>query len=116
MARFSGDAEAIRISTVARTFSQMRGTAKNRVGWTSRRLSWTVSIDSAKWTWVPAAAFSHSVAIRSATWHSGRYDRVTSSGPGFSKKPPSSTRTLMAKSMLATVSMAPLGGPVVPEV
>jgi hypothetical protein len=65
-------AESIRIRTPASTFSQMRGTAKRIVGCTSRKLSWTVSIDSAKCTWMPALAENQVVKIRSATWHSGR--------------------------------------------
>jgi hypothetical protein len=40
-----------------------------------------------------------------------------SAGPGGGEqKPPPSTSVLMANSTLPTVSMAPLGGPVVPEV
>ena len=45
---FSRVASLERISTPACSFSQMRGTAKNSVGWTSRRLAVIVSIDSAK--------------------------------------------------------------------
>ena len=62
----------MRIWMPAWIFSQMRGTAKNSVGWTSLRLAWTVSIDSAKWTWAPDSAPTQVVAVRSATWHSGR--------------------------------------------
>ena len=53
-------------------FSQIRGTAKKRVGWTSRRLAWTVSIDSAKLSTVPSASMVQVEKIRSATWHNGR--------------------------------------------
>ena len=56
----------------ARSFSQIRGTPNRMVGWTSRRFCGTVSIDSAKLTWVPAAALNQVLKIRSATWHSGR--------------------------------------------
>ncbi len=58
--------------TVASSFSQIRGTAKKKVGWISRRFSGTVSMDSAKLTWMPVAALFQVVKIRSATWHSGR--------------------------------------------
>ena len=70
--RLSQDAESIRIRTAASTFSQMRGTPKRIVGCTSRRFSCTVSIDSAKCTWIPAHAENQVVKIRSAMWHSGR--------------------------------------------
>jgi hypothetical protein len=75
----SRDAAFALIWIPAASFSQMRGTAKNSVGWTSLRLACTVSIDSAKCTVTPASALTHSVAARSATWQSGRYDRMTSS-------------------------------------
>ena len=101
----------------AAIFSQMRGTAKNSVGWTSLRFAWTVSIDSAKWTVTPAPALVHTVAARSATWHSGRYDSVTSLWEaGGSNRPPEKTSTSMPKLTLRLVSIAPFGGPVVPEV
>ncbi len=41
---------------------------------------------------------------------------MSSADGGGSVKPPPSTSTLMANSTLAPVSMAPFGGPVVPEV
>ena len=68
----SQDAEAIRIGTAARIFSQIRGTPNRIVGCTSRRFGCTVSIDSAKFTWTPAPALNQVVKMRSATWHSGR--------------------------------------------
>ena len=70
--RLSQVAESIRIRTPASTFSQMRGTPNRMVGCTSRRLACTVSIDSAKCTWMPAQAENQVVKTRSATWHSGR--------------------------------------------
>ena len=70
--RLSQVAWSIRIRTPASTFSQMRGTPNRIVGCTSRRLACTVSIDSAKCTWIPALAENQVVKIRSATWHSGR--------------------------------------------
>ena len=70
--RLNRVASLLLMSTVACSFSQMRGTAKNRVGWTSRRFSCTVSIDSAKLRVVPADAEVQVENIRSATWHSGR--------------------------------------------
>src|SRR5207302_4637127 len=89
-------AESIRIRTPARTFSQMRGTPKRMVGCTSRRFAGTVSMDSAKCTWIPEAAENQVVKIRSATWHSGRYDRLTSEGDGGGEvNPPPSISTLM---------------------
>ena len=51
--RLIQDAESIRIRTPARTFSQIRGTAKKTAGATSRMLSGTVSMDSAKLTVLP---------------------------------------------------------------
>ena len=65
-------AESILIRAVAISFSQIRGTANRIVGCTSRRFCGTVSIDSAKLTWVPAPALNQVVKKRSATWHSGR--------------------------------------------
>jgi hypothetical protein len=53
-------------------FSQIRGTAKNIVGWISRRFSLTVSIDSAKFSTTPCDTMCQVENIRSATWHSGR--------------------------------------------
>ena len=50
----------------------MRGTAKNRVGWTSRRFTVTVSIDSAKLRLRPQETMCQVEKMRSATWHSGR--------------------------------------------
>ena len=70
--RLSQEAPESRISMPASSFSQMRGTPNRIVGCTSRRLTGTVSIDSAKLTWVPAAALNQVVKIRSATWASGR--------------------------------------------
>ncbi len=70
--RLSRLARTSRVSTPASSFSQIRGTAKKKVGCTSRRFCGTVSIDSAKLTWMPAAALFQVVKIRSATWHSGR--------------------------------------------
>jgi hypothetical protein len=64
-------------------FSQIRGTAKNSVGWISRRFSCTVSIDSAKLSTGPNPTLVHVEKIRSATWHSGRYVRIWSSGVGW---------------------------------
>ncbi len=61
-----------RMSMPASSFSQIRGTPKRIVGCTSRRFWGTVSIDSAKLTWVAAAALNQVVKIRSATWDSGR--------------------------------------------
>nr|BFE81208.1 hypothetical protein GCM10020093_038090 [Planobispora longispora] len=117
IARLSGEADSSRISTPASTFSQMRGTPNRIVGCTSRRLAWTVSMDSAKFTCTPAAALNQTVKARSATWHRGRYDsaRSLSDGGGEAKPPPSTSRWI-AYSTLPTVSITPLGGPVVPEV
>jgi hypothetical protein len=50
----SRDADIILISIPAFSFSQIRGTAKNSVGCTSRRFACTVSMDSAKCTSTPA--------------------------------------------------------------
>src|SRR5215211_7329892 len=115
--RLRGEALAARMVTPARIFSQIRGTPKRIVGCTSRKFAATVSIDSAKLTCTPPAALNQTVKIRSATWQSGRYESVTSSGVGGGDvKPPRTTSTSMANSTFATVSMAPFGGPVVPEV
>ncbi len=115
--RLSQVAPESRISTPASSFSQMRGTPNSTVGCTSTRLAGTVSIDSAKFTCVAAAALNHVLKMRSATWDSGRYDSSRSSGPGGgSVNAPSKTRILIAYSTFATVSIAPFGGPVVPEV
>ena len=65
-------ASLARIRTPAWIFSQIRGTAKNSVGWTSRRLAVMVSIDSAKLRTVPHDTRCQVEKIRSATWHSGR--------------------------------------------
>ena len=70
--RLSHVAPESRISMPASSFSQMRGTPNSTVGCTSRRLAGTVSIDSAKFTWVAAAALNHVLKIRSATCASGR--------------------------------------------
>ena len=70
--RLSQDAPDSRVSTPASSFSQMRGTPNRIVGCTSRRLTGTVSMDSAKLTCVPAAALNQVEKIRSATWASGR--------------------------------------------
>ena len=70
--RLSQVAPERRISIPASSFSQIRGTPKRMVGCTSRRFCGTVSIDSAKLTWVPAAALNQVVKIRSATCESGR--------------------------------------------
>ena len=70
--RLSQVAPESRISIPASSFSQIRGTPKRMVGCTSRRFCGTVSIDSAKLTWVPAAALNQVVKIRSATCESGR--------------------------------------------
>ncbi len=72
IAPLSGLAAACFTWTVASSFSQMRGTAKKKVGWISRRFAGTVSIDSAKLTWMPVAALFQVVKMRSATWLSGR--------------------------------------------
>ena len=72
IAPLSGLAAACFTCTVASSFSQMRGTAKKKVGWISRRFAGTVSIDSAKFTWMPVAALFQVVKMRSATWLSGR--------------------------------------------
>ena len=61
-----------RISMPASSFSQIRGTPNRMVGCTSRRFCGTVSMDSAKLTWVPAAALNQVLKIRSATCDSGR--------------------------------------------
>ncbi len=65
-------ASLARISDMACSFSQIRGTAKKIVGCTSRRFSLTVSIDSAKFSTGPAPTIVQVEKIRSATWHSGR--------------------------------------------
>ena len=70
--RLNALASAPLIVTPAWSFSQIRGTAKNRVGWTSRRFSWTVSMDSAKLRVRPMWAAWNVEKMRSATWHSGR--------------------------------------------
>ena len=62
--------------------SQILGTAKNNVGWISRRFSVTVSIDSAKFRDGPAPTRVHVEKILSATWHSGRYVTMRSLGLG----------------------------------
>ena len=50
----------------------MRGTAKNSVGATSRTLSGTVSMLSAKLATAPDRSGSNTVKVRSAMWQSGR--------------------------------------------
>src|SRR5688572_14656881 len=107
------------ISTTACSFSQMRGTAKNNVGWTSRRFVVTVSIDSAKLSTTPAPTMCHVENTRSATWQRGRYVTTRSLGPGgllSGRRSGWLTSDEMTKETLALVSIAPLGGPVVPEV
>ena len=70
--RLNGEASAPLIITLAWSFSQMRGTAKKSVGWTSRRFAVTVSIDSAKLRQSPQETMCHVEKMRSATWHNGR--------------------------------------------
>ncbi len=67
-----GEESLALIITPAWSFSQIRGTAKKSVGWTSRKLACTVSMDSAKLTVRPISATWKVEKIRSATWHSGR--------------------------------------------
>ena len=72
MVRLNHVASWPRMRTPAWSFSQIRGTAKNSVGWTSLRLVVIVSIDSAKLSTAPQRTRCHVEKIRSATWHSGR--------------------------------------------
>ena len=87
------------------------------MGWASCRFCATVSIDSAKFTRHPAARLNQTVKMRSAIWQRGRYESNTSRSVGGGEvKPPPSTSSWMANSTLRIVSMAPFGGPVVPDV
>ncbi len=72
MARLIRLASPPLISTPACRRSQMRGTAKNSVGCTSRRFWGTVSIDSAKLRVGPPASIVQVEKMRSATWQRGR--------------------------------------------
>ena len=65
--RLKGEESPPLIVTVACIFSQIRGTAKKRVGWISRRLSVTVSIDSAKLSWTLRDTRCQVEKTRSAT-------------------------------------------------
>ena len=93
-------------------FSQIRGTAVNETGETSRRLSNTVSTLSAKFTTDFAAIGTNTETRRSSTWQSGRKQSCSS--------PSRVGSTLRAedaeKTMFSCEIIAPLGRPVVPEV
>ena len=65
--RFTRLASFSLMRIVAWIFSQIRGTAKKRVGWISRRLTCTVSMDSAKLRVTPAPTIVHVEKMRSAT-------------------------------------------------
>ena len=67
---------------------------------------------------VPAPAMCQVEKIRSATWQSGKYVRMRSCGPGAPPlmRSPFNTMLSIAKAELAFVSIAPFGGPVVPDV
>ncbi len=54
------------------SFSQIRGTPRNRLGAISRKSSCTVRIDSPKLTQDPTRSGAITVSICSATWHRGR--------------------------------------------
>ena len=79
-----------------------------------------VSIDSAKLSTLPHATMCQVEKMRSATWHSGRY--VTMRSCWFGRLAAGQcaragvTILSMAKAALALVSIAPFGGPVVPDV
>ena len=90
----------------------MRGTAKKTVGATSRTFSGTVSTLSAKLATAPERSGRKAVKVRSATWQSGRKASCSSSLPTGTKA--SALRNW--KMTLRCESIAPLGGPVVPEV
>ena len=90
----------------------MRGTAKKVVGATSRMLSGTVSTLSAKLAMAPERSGRKAVKVRSATWQSGRKASCSSSFSIGMK----ASALLSWKMTLRCDSIAPLGGPVVPEV
>ena len=90
----------------------MRGTAKKVVGATSRTFSGTVSTLSAKLAIAPERSGRKVVKVRSAMWQSGRKASCSSSVPNGMKA--SALRSW--KMTLRCEIIAPLGGPVVPDV
>ena len=90
----------------------MRGTAKKVVGATSRMLSGTVSALSAKLAMAPERSGRKAVKVRSAMWQSGRKASCSSSVPIGMK----ASALRIWKTTLRCDSIAPLAGPVVPEV
>ena len=93
-------------------FSQMRGTAKNTVGLTSITFSVTVSTFSMKLMVYMKRRCMYTENMRSAMWLSGKKDKSSSSSyTGMAW-----ARALVVQSTLLWLSMAPLGGPVVPLV
>ncbi|GBD30311.1 hypothetical protein HRbin32_01414 [bacterium HR32] len=99
-------------SSWACSCSHRRGTANRMVGRTSCRFWNSVSKLSAKWTTNPHTSGRYTLSIRSAMCERGRKDSDVSVGyRGFARPSASAVH-----SRLRWVSMAPLGGPVVPEV
>ena len=98
--------------TASWSFSQTRGTAKNTVGRQSRRSSATVDRLRANQVSAPTATDAKSLIMRSAMWLSGRND--SSRSPSRCATATPSSRCVHM--MLAWLTIAPLGGPVVPLV
>src|SRR5262249_56857576 len=111
-ARLSRVESAIRSSTVEASFSQMRGGPAKYVGDTSRRFWKRVSTLSAKFTTYPWWMALKTDVKFSKMWANGRYE-ITSS---VSRRGSVSAIAPSTHRMLRWVSMAPLGGPVVPDV
>ena len=110
--RPAGDAPLASIEMRECIFSHTRGTAVNDAGDTSRRLSKTVSMLSAKFTTVFAAIGTKTETSRSRTWHSGR--KHTCSSP--SRTGIVCSADVAEKTMFSWEIIAPLGWPVVPDV
>ena len=96
----------------------MRGTPKKRVGWISRRFGGTVSIDSAKLTWVAARGVvpGGEEPLGDVAQRQVRQRQVVAVRAAGRERAARRSAPLIANSTLATESIAPLGGPVVPEV
>ena len=81
-------------------------------GETSRRLSKTVSMLSAKFTTDFAAIGAKTETSRSRMWQSGRKHNCSSpSSAGNTERPEATEQTMFSCEIIA-----PFGGPVVPEV
>src|SRR5690625_233112 len=93
-------------------FSHILGTAKNTDGDTSRIFSGTVSRFSAKLMMEPTDKGQRAEKERSAIWMSGRKDNCSSLEPSGNRF---RVQTICARQLRCEI-IAPLGGPVVPDV